>query len=33
MYQNGKNIFNEDEQYIQTEEYELPDEYKEFQEK
>ena len=29
----GRNILNEDEQYIQTEEDELPDDYKEFQEK
>ena len=29
----GRNILNEDEQYIQTEEDELPDDYQEFQEK
>ena len=29
----GKNILNEDEQYIQTDENELPDDYKDFQEK
>jgi hypothetical protein len=29
----GKNILNEDEQYIQTDENELPYNYKEFQEK
>ena len=30
MYQRRTNIFDEDEQYIQTEENELPDDYKEF---
>ena len=29
----GRNILNEDEQYVQTEDDELPDDYKEFQEK
>jgi hypothetical protein len=33
MYQDGKNILNEDEQFILTQEYELKDNYKEFQEK
>ena len=30
---NGKNIYNEDEQYIKAEDKELPDNYTEFQEK
>ena len=29
----GKNILNEDEQFVQTDENELPDDYKDFQEK
>jgi hypothetical protein len=33
MYQRRLKYFNDDEQYIQTDENELPDDYKEFQEK